>query len=148
MRYALSARSRAELTQFAASKTVLAFDFDGTLAPIDPLHDFHWDFGDPQSGFYNTSTDSTPTHIFTEAKTYYVSLQATNSNNIVQNIFRIVKVNPLPVPDFSVPLIDRRKKQRGRQFRNDQTHSHRHGRYQQRHQQLDWQHDDEQPEEH
>lgn len=34
MRYALSARSRAELTQFAASKTVLAFDFDGTLAPI------------------------------------------------------------------------------------------------------------------
>jgi trehalose 6-phosphate phosphatase len=34
MRYALSHRSGEILRQFAASKTVFAFDFDGTLAPI------------------------------------------------------------------------------------------------------------------
>jgi trehalose 6-phosphate phosphatase len=34
MRYALSARSRDLLKQFATARTAIAFDFDGTLAPI------------------------------------------------------------------------------------------------------------------
>jgi trehalose 6-phosphate phosphatase len=40
MHYVLSTRSREMLRQFAVSRVILAFDFDGTLAPIvsDPEH--------------------------------------------------------------------------------------------------------------
>lgn len=61
-----------------------------------------WDFGDPASGLYNTSTLQNPEHIFSGADSiYHVSLTIVNffgcSDTMVQTIF----VNDGPEVDFS-----------------------------------------------
>jgi len=72
------------------------------LAPAgDSLVFFNWNFGDPTSGVYNTSTLRAPSHYYSQPGTYTVIMQATDINNcpISKNLF--VVVNPLPVPAFS-----------------------------------------------
>ena len=49
-----------------------------------------WNFGDPASGVFDTSTMQNPTHIFTNPGTYHISLEVTNngtcSNTYEQDI--------------------------------------------------------------
>jgi len=67
----------------------------------DSLVFFNWNFGDPTSGIYNTSTLRSPSHYYSQPGTYTVMMNATDIHNcpVSKNLF--VVVNPLPVPAFS-----------------------------------------------
>lgn len=60
-----------------------------------------WDFGDPASGNYNTSTQQNPMHIFTGAGTYNVKLIVTNIGGCTDTIIKPVDVAPAPVAQFT-----------------------------------------------
>lgn len=60
-----------------------------------------WDFGDPASGVYNTSTQQNPLHIFSAAGTFDVRLIVTNINNCVDTIIKPVEISPAPLAVFS-----------------------------------------------
>jgi len=78
-------------------------DFTSLSSLTDPLGttlDLHeWNFGDPNSGASNTSTDINPTHNFTGPGTYNVTLTVTTSQGCQNTI-----VIPVEVP-FVPPLI-------------------------------------------
>jgi PKD repeat protein len=62
-----------------------------------------WDFGDPGSGVNNTSVLQNPSHTFSSAGSYTISLTSTNgggSDNETKTSY-IVVVPPAPVADFS-----------------------------------------------
>lgn len=67
----------------------------GTVTGLD------WNFGDPNSGANNSSTIPNPVHLFTEAKTYMVTLITTSDKGCKHSITLPVTVNPKPVSMFS-----------------------------------------------
>jgi PKD repeat protein len=64
---------------------------------------FEWDFGDPSSGTNNLSTLKNPTHSYSQAKVYTVSLTVTSANGCVTSISKPFTVNPRPIADFTAP---------------------------------------------
>ncbi|MEI6748980.1 MAG: PKD domain-containing protein [Bacteroidota bacterium] len=72
---------------------------------IDPVGDslisFAWNFGEPSSGFDNTSTLRDPTHTYNLPGSYSVTLQVIDIHNCPQIIYKQVIVKPLPVPSFT-----------------------------------------------
>ncbi len=60
-----------------------------------------WDFGDPASGTFNSSTQQNPSHIYSQAGTYNVQLTITTSNSCTSSFTSPVVVNPLPFVDFT-----------------------------------------------
>jgi PKD repeat protein len=72
------------------------------LAPAgDSLIFFKWDFGEPASGIYNTSTQRFPSHRYSTPGTYTVKLESTDLYNCPLVKFASLVVYPLPVPQFS-----------------------------------------------
>ncbi|WP_191906922.1 T9SS type B sorting domain-containing protein [Adhaeribacter soli] len=55
-----------------------------------------WDFGDPDSGPDNTSSQDNPTHKFTKPNTYNVTLTVTLLNNRTRSLTIPVTIAPLP----------------------------------------------------
>ncbi|MBV9214499.1 MAG: PKD domain-containing protein [Actinobacteria bacterium] len=51
-----------------------------------PLRSRSWDFGDPASGAQDTSTGSRPSHTFTAAGTYTVTLTVTDRNGLSASV--------------------------------------------------------------
>lgn len=66
-----------------------------------PVVAWRWNFGDPGSGMYNTSTQQNPWHLFSLPGTYNVRLVAINSNGCRDTIVQSVVFDPFPQPDFS-----------------------------------------------
>lgn len=62
---------------------------------------WHWNFGDPNSGLNNTSNLATPTHIFTDPKTFNVILTVTSDKGCQSIVTFPVVFNPPPVALFS-----------------------------------------------
>lgn len=62
---------------------------------------WNWNFNDPQSQSNNSSQLQNPTHVFTDAGTYNVTLTVQGYNGCIASVTRQVIVNPLPVPDFN-----------------------------------------------
>ncbi|MBK7031338.1 MAG: PKD domain-containing protein [Bacteroidales bacterium] len=60
-----------------------------------------WDFGDPASGSLNTSTLEDPTHLYTTAGLYDVTLIVQNFNGCSDTILRQVNVKGAPLADFN-----------------------------------------------
>ncbi|MBK7175374.1 MAG: PKD domain-containing protein [Bacteroidales bacterium] len=60
-----------------------------------------WDFGDPASGSLNTSTLEDPTHLYTTAGLYNVTLIVQNFNGCSDTILRQVNVKGAPLADFT-----------------------------------------------
>ncbi|MBK7174851.1 MAG: PKD domain-containing protein [Bacteroidales bacterium] len=60
-----------------------------------------WDFGDPTSGSLNTSTLKDPTHLYTTAGLYNVTLIVQNFNGCSDTIIRQVNVKGAPLADFN-----------------------------------------------
>ena len=61
-----------------------------------------WNFNDPASGASNTSALQNPTHVFSAAGIYNVTLTVTNSKNCVSAVFtKTITINPLPVANFT-----------------------------------------------
>jgi PKD repeat protein len=65
------------------------------------LADWLWNFGDPPSGSNNTSTLQNPTHTFSAAMSYTVTLIVSNSGGCKDTISKTINVHPLPVVDFT-----------------------------------------------
>ena len=55
-----------------------------------------WDFGDG-----NTAVVPNPTHTYSAAGVYQVTLTRTNSNGCTDSVTKSVEIFPLPVPDFN-----------------------------------------------
>lgn len=55
-----------------------------------------WEFGDPSSGIFNTSTLQNPSHIFSTDGTFSVILIVTNTDGCVDSITKDVTVSSLP----------------------------------------------------
>jgi len=66
------------------------------------LASWSWNFGDPPSGSNNVSTLEDPTHTFTSAGNYNVSLMVSNTGGCTDTVTLPVVVNPLPAVDFSI----------------------------------------------
>jgi PKD repeat protein len=76
--------------------------FPEVLAPAgSTLTAFNWNFGDPVSGTYNTSTSANPAHLFSQPGTYTVLLQTSDNNNCTAFKYLFVTIDPLPEPKFS-----------------------------------------------
>lgn len=65
---------------------------------------YEWDFGDPDSGNQNKSTEQEPTHIYTKAKKYTASLIAYNSDGKASTPYskEIEVKDEAPTADFTI----------------------------------------------
>src|SRR3990172_2372266 len=61
---------------------------------------WNWNFADPASGT-NTSSQQNPTHIFSQAGTFNVTLSLTSGDGCISSLSLSVMVHPLPLADFS-----------------------------------------------
>ncbi len=63
---------------------------------------WEWHFGDPNSGLNNTSTQQNPTHTYSHAGTYHVTLMVTTIFGCIGSFTQtnFVDVYPLPIADF------------------------------------------------
>ncbi len=59
-----------------------------------------WNFDDPASGFFNTSNEQNPWHVYETAGTYNVQLIVTNTNYCKDTIVKPLIFDPLPIPQF------------------------------------------------
>jgi len=90
---------------FANSSTCIGSAMEFTPQIVSPVTDslvfFNWDFGDPASGINNVSTLRLPSHTYSEAGVYMVSLTAVDIHNCHAKEYRQVMVSELPAPAFS-----------------------------------------------
>ncbi|MEO0312715.1 MAG: hypothetical protein RIQ89_2372 [Bacteroidota bacterium] len=77
--------------------------FQETTSPVSASR--FWNFDDPTSGAFNTSTLPNPTHYFTAPGTYNVRLIAT-ANGCADTIFQTITVHPQPVAAFSADTLN------------------------------------------
>ncbi len=82
-----------------------AFTDQSTINP-GTITSWGWNFGDPNSGPANTSTQQNPTHTFTAPGNYNVTLVVTSAAGCVNTISQQVVVNPLPQSLFTADDTD------------------------------------------
>ncbi len=70
---------------------------DTTLAPVTS---WHWDFGDG-----DTSNIQNPTHQYSDTGQYSVTLSIISGGFCPNSLTKIVHVEPLPAPDFTVSAV-------------------------------------------
>ncbi len=67
---------------------------------------YHWDFGDPESGTNNTSEKAKPTHTYTKAGNYTVTLTVSSNNfnqkNTTTQVVTITAPSTPPVAKFTI----------------------------------------------
>lgn len=78
---------------------------DNSTTVAQTIVKWEWNFDDPASATANTSSLQNPTHTFSTAKTYNVSLTVTTDLGCIKTIIQPVVIEPLPVPDFETPEI-------------------------------------------
>ncbi len=84
---------------------VTQFDYlEGQNPAADDMKTYEWDFGDVASPF-NTSLADDPTHLFTEFKTYYVSLRLISNLDCIDEITKPVAILPY-IKEFINPYIE------------------------------------------
>ncbi|MDK2910086.1 MAG: hypothetical protein PWR20_1653 [Bacteroidales bacterium] len=77
------------------------FFTDASAGGGSPLALWQWNFGDPASGMFNSSTQQNPWHVYTLPGTYQVRLIVTNLNGCSDTILQPVVFDPFPQPDFT-----------------------------------------------
>lgn len=90
-------------TQSCGSPFV-SFASTSTVPLPSTITNFSWVFGDPASG-NNTSTLSNPTHTFSAAGTYTVSLLVTTNSGCYQSTTQVIMVGSPPVAGFTANLV-------------------------------------------
>lgn len=66
---------------------------------------WNWNFGDPPSGPLNTSTQQSPSHAYSMAGNYSVTLIVANVQSCADTIVLPVTVHPKPVASFSATTV-------------------------------------------
>ncbi|MEO6136749.1 MAG: PKD domain-containing protein [Ginsengibacter sp.] len=70
---------------------------------FSPLnHTFYWEFGDPATGTFDTSTLKSPTHLYSDTGVYVYKLVVNRGQNCSDSATQIVKVYPGFFPKFTV----------------------------------------------
>ncbi len=64
------------------------------------IQTWNWNFGDPASGVNNTATSQNPSHQFSAAATFNVTMIVTNGNGCRDTLIQSIVVNARPVADF------------------------------------------------
>ncbi len=84
-------------------RDTLHFINQSTLQPNSSPSSWSWNFGNPASGFSNTSSAQNPGHHFTQAGQYNVSLIVSSipGNGCSDTVSHIVTINPHPIADFT-----------------------------------------------
>ncbi len=80
------------------------FFMDASAGGGSPLALWQWNFGDPASGMFNSSTQQNPWHVYTLPGTYQVRLIVTNINGCSDTILQPVVFDPFPQPDFTFDI--------------------------------------------
>ncbi|MBL7721487.1 MAG: PKD domain-containing protein [Chitinophagaceae bacterium] len=79
---------------------------DVSVANAGSIISWQWNFGDPASGPLNTSTLQNPTHVFSTAGTYTVSLVVTTDKGCVSTTPpQQVVINARPLAGFIIPEV-------------------------------------------
>jgi gliding motility-associated-like protein len=78
---------------------------DSSYANNSSISTWQWNFGDPASGGNNTSILQNPTHLFSAAGTYNVTLIALVPAGCGDTIVKQVVVMPKPTPAFNAPAV-------------------------------------------
>ena len=87
----------------ACVNTGVQFNNHSTFIPGLPISQYSWDFGDPTSGIYNTSTDKDPIHIYSTSGNYTATLEITGNDGCLSTFQLNVEVLEGPFVDFVVP---------------------------------------------
>jgi PKD repeat protein len=69
-----------------------------------PIFSWSWDFGDPASGSFNTSTIQNPNHLFTSDGSYTVTLTVQNDKGCSDLKQVPINIKPVPVANFNFSL--------------------------------------------
>lgn len=64
---------------------------------------WQWDFGDPASGFNNTSDLFEPLHLFTAEGPFDVTLEVENINGCISSFAETILIDSLPEAEFTLP---------------------------------------------
>jgi len=87
---------------FSASGTCLPDPTQFTNASMDEMNTFLWNFGDPASGTSNSSEEENPSHLFSSAGQYSVSLTA-SINGACENSYEMnIEVLEAAEIDYSI----------------------------------------------
>jgi gliding motility-associated-like protein len=79
---------------------------DQSVPNVGTLTSWQWNFNDPVSGGLNTSTQQNPSHFFSTAGTFNVTLTVTTSNGCVStNTIPGLVVHPKPNAGFIIPEV-------------------------------------------
>ncbi|MEX1202248.1 MAG: PKD domain-containing protein, partial [Ferruginibacter sp.] len=79
---------------------------DNAVPNVGTLTNWLWNFGDPSSGINNISSLQNPTHTFSTAGNYTVSLIVTTSNSCSNVLFsKIVTINDRPLAGYIIPEV-------------------------------------------
>lgn len=74
--------------------------FEGLNTGTTPIASWKYNFGDGTFG-----NDSSVSHTFSQADTFYVTLKATTINKCVDSIIQRIDIYENTIPDFSIPTI-------------------------------------------
>mgnify|MGYP001113634044 FL=1 len=88
------------LAKAACEQAAVAFINTSTAAAGQTINAYSWDFGDGSS-----ETIKDPTHTFSTAKDYAVSLVTTTDKQCSDTLLQTLTVHSLPKPDFILPEI-------------------------------------------
>ena len=86
-------------------KPVLCDSFNVAFQNDNPSSlnkNFYWDFGDPKSGPNNTSTEKSPTHVFTDTGTFVYKLVINRGEQCSDSTTQVLELYPGFYPAFSV----------------------------------------------
>ncbi len=83
----------------------VAFEGSDSSDPDGEIIDYEWDFGDPDSGEENTSTEENPAHEYSEEGTYTVSLTVTDGDGASGTTEAVVEIKAgTPVQNNKQPI--------------------------------------------
>ncbi|MFN8251350.1 MAG: PKD domain-containing protein [Ferruginibacter sp.] len=80
---------------------------DNSNPQVGSLAGWSWNFGDPGSGLFNTTTLANPVHNFSSAGNYVITLNVTTSNGCSNAVpfTRTITINDRPKAGFIVPEV-------------------------------------------
>jgi hypothetical protein len=75
--------------------------FTNTTTSVDPVISWYWDFGDPGSIQFNTSTLKDPKHVYTKAGLTQVTLRARTNKGCQATEDSLINFGEIPEADFT-----------------------------------------------
>ncbi len=74
---------------------------DHSIANASGILTWHWNFGDPSSGTNNTSSLQNPSHVYSSAGNYIVTLTVINTNLCEKDTLILLPIPPTPIAMFT-----------------------------------------------